>query len=460
MKALPLGGTLRCVRVLIANPHAGRARGLSEQVESAGHSARIVSTAEDAFRRLEAGQVNVIFASAVLDVPSPENLLARVKTLSPFAEVVLTTPSGALPEAVAAVKRGAFDYIELPTDDSTVAFVLTRISERRLTARQYASARRVTAVPVDRRAMVGRSDAMQRLLGRLERIARSEAPVLIRGESGTGKELVARWLHQRGPRAAGPFVAVNCAALPDTLLEAELFGHERGAYTGAVKARKGRFQMAHSGTLFLDEVAEIPPAAQAKLLRVLQEGEVEPLGATESVAIDVRVLSATHQDLKSRIADGRFREDLYYRLKVLDAVVPPLRQRTGDLHVLVDHFLTRFSVPGQQPQLTARAWAALTGYGFPGNVRELEHAIQHAVVLAGEDDIDLMHLPTEVLGSLEPEVADGGGFLTLADAVREFEQEYLQRALALADGQKTKAAKLLGISRKNLWEKLKARDRT
>ncbi len=296
---------------------------------------------------------------------------------------------------------------------------------------------------------------MLRLFQRLERIASSHAPVLIRGESGTGKELVARWIHQRSPRSGESFVAINCAAMPETLIDAELFGHERGAFTGAVRARRGRFQIAHGGTLFLDEVAEIPMPVQAKLLRVLQEGEIEPLGGNDTVRVDVRVLSATHRDLKARIADGLFREDLFYRLKVLDVAVPPLRRRSGDLPILVEHFLQRFSPLGEMPEISPRAWAAISSYEFPGNVRELEHAVQHAVVLAGDEPVDLMHLPTELLGAIEVDESADAGFSSLNEATREFERGYIQRALMLADNNKTRAAAMLGISRKNLWEKMK-----
>ncbi|MFT5432594.1 MAG: DNA-binding NtrC family response regulator [Myxococcota bacterium] len=445
------------LRIVVADAEPENRAQLSDILVRSNHLVVGASGTREILNALDAGPLDAIFVAAHLGDRDADYVLDQVKARSPSTEVIVTTEEGSFGEAVAAIKRGAIDYLATPPSEEAVVALLARITERRLTARQYASVNRVTAVPVDQTMMVGQSEAMQRLLERLERIARSEAPVLIRGETGTGKELVARWLHQRGPRAGGPFVAINCAALPDTLLEAELFGHERGAFTNAIKARKGRFQMAHGGTLFLDEVAEITPAAQAKLLRVLQEGEIEPLGSSEVVRVDVRVLSATHRDLKARISEGTFREDLYYRLKVLDATVPPLRQRTGDLHVLVDHFLERFSGPASRPTLTARAWAALLGYDYPGNVRELEHAVQHAVVLAGDDDIDLMHLPTEVLGALEPEAAEDGGFMTLPDAVREFEQEYLRRALAMADGNKTRAAHLLGISRKNLWEKLKPR---
>jgi DNA-binding NtrC family response regulator len=298
---------------------------------------------------------------------------------------------------------------------------------------------------------------MLRLLDRIDTIAQSDAPVLITGESGTGKELVARTLHDRSPRRGKAFIAVNCAAFPETLLEAELFGHERGAFTGAVKRRDGRFKAADGGTLLLDEIAEVPLPAQAKLLRVLQEGTVEPLGTNESTRVDVRIISATHRNLRERIKEGRFREDLYYRLNVLDIEIPPLRERRGDMPLLLQYFLNKFTQPGKQPPAIApRAWAVLSQYHFPGNVREFAHAIEHAVVLANGGEIDVEHLPAGIAGAAEGSGNSAAGSLrSLNAALKEFEREYLLRALAQAGGKKMKAAEILGISRKNLWEKLR-----
>jgi DNA-binding NtrC family response regulator len=297
---------------------------------------------------------------------------------------------------------------------------------------------------------------MLKLLDRVNTIATSHAPVLIHGESGTGKELVARGLHDRGARRGKPFVAVNCAAFPDTLLEAELFGHERGAFTGAIKRRDGRFRAAHGGTLLLDEVAEMSLPAQAKLLRVLQEGTVEPLGTNESVRVDVRVVSATHRGLKERIAAGLFREDLYYRLNVLNVDIPPLRDRKGDLPLLVQYYLKKLTKPGKStPRVSPAAWIALAEYPFPGNVRQLGHAVEHAMVLAGGAEIEVHHLPREIARAGEISRATAPVPRPLGTALKEFEREYLQRALAQADGKRTLAAEILGISRKNLWEKLR-----
>ena len=306
-------------------------------------------------------------------------------------------------------------------------------------------------------AVLGASPLIARVLDRIAMMAASDAPVLITGESGTGKELAARTLHRQSGRRDKPFVAVNCAAFPDTLLEAELFGHERGAFTGAVKRRVGRFTAAHGGTLLLDEVAEIPLLGQAKLLRVLQEGSFEPLGTNLTEVVDVRVVSATHENLRERVARGRFREDLYYRLNVLDLQMPSLRERREDLPVLMRHFIQHFTPHGSTaPAVSPRAWAALSGYGFPGNVRELAHVVERAVLFSRGADIDLDHLPPEIAGEAAAAPAGSGPLSPLAVAVRAFEHEYLLRALGATEGRRDRAAELLGISRKTLWEKLRA----
>ena len=307
----------------------------------------------------------------------------------------------------------------------------------------------------------------------IETVAKSDAATLITGESGTGKELVARMLHDRGARRDRPFIAVNCGALTESLIEAELFGHERGAFTGAERKRDGRFKAADGGTLFLDEVAELPAAAQAKLLRVIQEGTFEPVGSNTAIKVDVRLISATHRDLTDRIRQNLFREDLYYRINVIGIAVPPLRDRPGDLSILVQHFLRRFSPPEKTPpSVTPEAWAALSRHPFPGNVRELSHAIQHAVVLSGGGEIEAQHLPASVfprepVGQLSPvpvaDVVPGlSGIQPLGAAVRAFEREYLSQVLRDASGgkesggaKKAEIARALGISRKTLWEKLK-----
>jgi len=382
-------------------------------------------------------------------------LFRHVRKTSPKTEVILITGYASVPQAVIALKEGAYDYLTKPLDMAEIVLRTRRIAEQRELERELEKARAQLSVHRSR-DLIGSSPVMTRVLDRIDSIAQSDAPVLITGESGTGKEMVARMLHERSARQSGPFVVVNCSAFPETLLEAELFGHERGAFTGATKKREGRFKAADGGTLFLDEAGDIPPTAQAKLLRALQEGTIEPLGTNEPVRVDVRILSATHRNLKTKIGDGSFREDLYYRLRVLDIEIPPLRERRSDLPLLVQHFLTRFyKGEGDPPSITPRAWAALSEHPFPGNVRELEHAIEHAVVLARGHEIDLEHLPVEIGGSSIKVGEDATGMRPLSVALGEYEREYLKRALRVADGKRQRAAEILGISRKNLWEKLR-----
>jgi two-component system response regulator AtoC len=429
---------------------------VGEALADAGHRVTTASNGEEALTLL----MSQLFDVMVCDIRLPKldglSLFRRARQESPDTTVILMTAFAAIQDAVGAVKEGAYDYLTKPFDIDELTLRVKRIADHRSLLRELDTARAQLAEADAKDAIVGRSVQMLRLLDRVNTIATSHAPVLLLGESGTGKELVARALHQRGPRRDRPLVVVNCAAFPDTLLEAELFGHERGAFTGAIKRRDGRFRAAHTGTLMLDEIAEMSLPAQAKLLRVLQEGTIEPLGTNESIRVDVRVISATHRDLKERIAQGLFREDLYYRINVLNVDLPPLRERKGDLPLLVQYFLKKLTRPGKSPPtLSPAAWAALAAFPFPGNVRQLGHAIEHAVVLAGDGVLDLQHLPRDIVGRLEPAPHATPVPRPLGTALKEFERDYLQRALAQASGKRTLAAEILGISRKNLWEKLR-----
>ena len=431
---------------------------VGDALRAAGHGVTVASDGAEAMAIVSSRVFDVVITDIRLPKVDGLTIFRHLRAESPSTDVILITAYGAVSDAVTALREGALDYLTKPFDLDELKLRLGRVNERRALRRDLDAARAELAVRAPGSTIVGNSPPMVRLLDRISTIASSDAPVLITGESGTGKELVARTLHDLSARKGKPFVAVNCAAFPETLLEAELFGHERGAFTGAVRKRDGRFKAADKGTLLLDEIAEIPLPAQAKLLRVLQEGAIEPLGTNAPVHVDVRLISATHRNLKERIAEGRFREDLYYRLNVLDIASPPLRERRGDLAVLVQHFLRRFTPAGSQPPgLSPRAWALIAEYPFPGNVRELEHALEHAVVLARGKDIDVEHLPVDIAGPVAHPARSGvATFLPLQTAGKEFERAYLQRALHLSEGKKARAAELLGISRKNLWEKLRA----
>ena len=428
---------------------------VADRLEAAGHQVTVATDGARAQEILAHRDFDLVLCDVLLPGASGLVVFDQLRRESPDTDVILITGHGSVQDAVKALKAGATDYLTKPFEMERLIHEIGRVAERRALQRELSRARRELGDGASAQ-LVGRTAVMQRLLERVNTIAASEAPVLIAGESGTGKELVAKILHEHSSRRGHPMVVVNCAAFPDTLIEAELFGHERGAFTGAFKKRDGRFKAAHNGTLFLDEVSELPLQAQAKLLRVLQEGTFQPLGSNETVTVNVRIISATHQPLKDLVSERRFREDLFYRLKVLDVRIPPLRERKGDIPALVEHFIARFAPDRRVTGLTPRAWAAITHHDYPGNVRELEHAIHHAVVLAGSGLVDTHHLPEE-LGAVDLEaVAPSGALQPLAQAIRQFEREYLLRALEESEGNKSKTAARLGISRKNLWEKLRA----
>ncbi|MEM1022088.1 MAG: sigma-54 dependent transcriptional regulator [Myxococcota bacterium] len=447
------------MKILLADDEPTIRLAVADALDQAGHNVRTVGDGASAWDVLQSDVQDLLISDIRMPGMDGMTLFRKAKQEQPELDVILMTAFAEVSDAVRALKEGAVDYLMKPFDNEELLIRIDRIENQRALAHQLTQARDELSHQDPARLVVGDSPAMVRLNRLAETVADSEAPILIAGESGTGKELVARTVHKLSPRAAGPFVAVNCAAFPETLLEAELFGHERGAFTGAHAPRTGRFEAARGGTLFLDEVAEIPITAQAKLLRVLQDGTFEPLGTNTTMTADVRVISATHRDLRSRIGEGLFREDLFYRLNVLDLEIPPLRERRSDLPLLIEHFLRKHVRPGVPiPALSPEAFAAISEYAFPGNVRELEHAIHRAVVLSRSQTIELAHLPESISGvanGVDPDAGDGG-ITPLHDATRVFEKEYLLRALRMAEGKKMRAAEMLGISRKNLWEKLKS----
>ena len=447
------------MKILLADDEPTIRLAVADALDQAGHVVRTVGDGASAWDLIREEPLDLVISDIRMPGMDGMTLFRRIRQENPDVDVILMTAFAEVSDAVRALKEGAVDYLMKPFDHEELLVRIERLESQRALAHQLTQARAQLSHQDPSRLVVGDSSAMVKLNRMVETVADSEAPILIAGESGTGKELVARTVHKLSPRAQGPFVAVNCAAFPETLLEAELFGHEQGAFTGAHAARTGRFEAARGGTLFLDEVAEIPITAQAKLLRVLQDGTFEPLGTNKTLTADVRIISATHRDLRSRIGEGSFREDLFYRLNVLDLDIPPLRERRSDLPLLIEHFLRKHVRPGVEiPAVSPDAFAAISEYAFPGNVRELEHAIHRAVVLSRSKTIELAHLPESISGlsgGAEAEQASDG-LTPLHDATRVFEREYLLRALRMAEGKKMRAAEMLGISRKNLWEKLKS----
>ena len=380
-------------------------------------------------------------------------VLEAVRSTSPETAVVIMTAYGTIGTAVSAVKAGAADYLTKPLNLDDLLHRVHRVRERQRLVAENRELREALAERHRVEGIIGDSGRMQEVLSLVRRVAPSDATVLIRGESGTGKELIARALHYASPRAAGPLVKVNCAALAESLLEAELFGHEKGAFTGAVASRKGRFELADGGSIFLDEIGDLPPHLQVKLLRVLQEREFERVGSSRPIKVDVRLLAATHRNLEALVREGRFREDLYYRINVVTIVLPPLRERREDLPPLIEHFLRAFAGKNGKTVrgLTREAREALLRYDYPGNIRELENLMERAVVLTRDDVIGVEDLPL-TLETPAPGAGEGAGLIA---AVEGLERRMIRDALAKADGTQTRAAELLGISERVLRYKLK-----
>jgi two-component system NtrC family response regulator len=384
--------------------------------------------------------------------------LRSIRARSPATEVVVATAYGTIDLAVEAMKAGAFHFLTKPVDLDALEAVLARIEDRQRLAREVRELRERLHERFRDSAVVGSGARIQEVLSLVHRVAPSQATVLLAGESGTGKELVANLLHALSPRAKGPFVAVNCAALPEGLLESELFGHARGSFTGAVADRRGKFEEASGGTLLLDETGEMGAAVQARLLRVLQAREVVRVGENTPRAVDVRVVAATNKDLAAEVAAKRFREDLYYRLNVVTVTLPPLRDRPEDVPELVEHFVRKYAAREGRPVkgVTREALDALLKYHWPGNVRELENCVERAVIMARGENVARADLPAHLFAPAEPPGASSPEGRTLPEAVEELERRMVRAALARHGGVVTRAAKELGVSERVLRYKLES----
>jgi DNA-binding NtrC family response regulator len=456
----PSGGAHGATLLVVEDDTAMRTM-LREALEDDGYTVETASGGRAGIERVKQGGIDLV----VSDVKMPDldglDMLREIKAVSPSPHVITITAFGSIDTAIRAVKLGAFDYITKPFDvDQLILSVQKALDERALRS-ELARLRDEVSRNYRWGNIIGKSAVMQEMFALIRRLSRSTASVLVTGASGTGKELVAKALHFNSPRRERPFVAINCAAIPDTLLESELFGYKRGAFTDARSDRAGLFVEADGGTLFLDEIAELSPALQAKLLRVLQEGEIRPLGAARSQKIDVRVVAATNKDLEERLANGSFREDLFYRLNVIHIHLPALRDRADDILPLAEHFLaTATSKAGKDIRaFHEAAKKVMLGYGWPGNVRELENVVERAVALTEGTLIRVEDLPVlpgtrarpvDADGEQDPLAAAAGRGLTLA----ELERDYIMCVLAAEGGNKTRAAQRLGLDRKTLYRKL------
>ncbi len=458
--------TEKAVRVLVVDDEPVLLKALEALLEKKGHRVTALDSPIAATQKLAQEDFDV----ALLDVKMPDlsglELLTAVKHRRPEVEVIMMTGHATVETALAAVKAGAYDYLTKPFEDvELVARAVAKAAERkhlfdRNRELESALRQREGVGPGD--GLVGNSGAIRDVTRMVDAVAYSAATVLVQGESGTGKELVARALHAKSPRRGQPFVALNCGALTETLLESELFGHVKGAFTGAQRDQKGLFDAADGGTIFLDEIGDIPPATQVRLLRVLQEGELKRVGSAESIKVDVRVIAATHRDLPKLVKGGKFREDLFYRLNVIAIPLPPLRDRIEDVPLLAHHFLRRYTdrLGKKVKTLSPEAIELLCGYRWPGNVRELENAVERAVVLCRGEGITPADLPPAISGRTAPLVreapsADDSTWLSMSyaaakeQALRRFEKSYVEALMRACDNNISAAARKAGMDRSN-----------
>jgi two-component system response regulator HydG len=443
-------------RILVVDDDAAHRAMLRALLEAEGYQVSEADDGDAACREVARAHFDLVLMDMRMKRMHGDAAQKRMAEINPALPVVIMTAYASVRSAVEALKSGAQDYLTKPIDPDELTLLIQKtLAYRRLEAENRNLKARLDA-QFDFGHIIGRSPSMRELFETLALVAPSEATLLIQGESGTGKELVANAIHHNSPRREKPFIKVNCAALPETLLENELFGHEKGAFTGATRSQKGRFQLAHQGTLFLDEIAEMSPATQAKILRVLQEREFEPVGGSRTVQVDARIISATNRRLEDEIAAGRFRKELLYRLNVVTITVPPLRDRPDDIPLLADFFLRRYAKKNRRrlKGVHPRAMNLLQRHRWPGNVRELENVIERAVIMARADVVDAGDLPGTFVDANAVEPAPSQ-MLASGRSLKEVEQEMILNTLADMGGNRTQTARVLGISRRTLQLKLK-----
>jgi DNA-binding NtrC family response regulator len=439
--------------ILLIDDDASLCDLVSHLLESRGHAVRRAHSAEDGLPLLEEGNFDVLITDVNMTPMNGVALCRHVRARHEDIPVVVMTAYGTVDSAVAAIRAGAYDFIKKPFDADQFMLVVERALGLHALRREAALLRAaVDAAP----QLVGASPALERIRHLISRIANTESTVLITGESGTGKELVARAIHDGSPRSSGEFVAINCAAMPESLLESELFGHARGAFTDAKGARAGLFVRANRGTIFLDEIGEMPAGMQAKLLRAVQERRVRPVGSDAEVEFDARVIAATHRDLEGAVKDETFREDLFYRLNVIRMHVPPLRARGDDILVLARQFLARNAQRSSHEvgELSAAVAKKLLAYPWPGNVRQLQNCIERAVAVARSGEITVDDLPDDVRDHHPTNVEHATSSMVDMPHMEEIEQRYIRQVLAAVAGNKTQAAQILGFDRRTLYRKL------
>ena len=441
-------------RVLVVDDDPEMCRLLSDVLIEEGFSVLTIGSSLEGSKIIKKEEFDVIITDLKMEGLKGLDLLEEAKKMAPLTPVIIITAFGTIESAIQAMKMGAYDYITKPFPMDELILTVKKALENRLLKKEVLRLRKEIESRYQFHHLIGKSPAMQTIYELIERISDTSSNVLITGESGTGKELVAKAIHYNGCRKEGPFIAVNCAAIPETLLESELFGYKKGAFTDARTDKKGLIFKAHEGALFLDEITEMPYTLQAKLLRVIEEKEVRPLGDTNSYPIDVRFISASNRDIKSFMQEGRFREDLFYRLKVIDIELPPLRQRREDIPLLIQHFINKFSTELKKKisGVSEEALKFLLNYSWPGNVRELENVIHRAITLSQQEVILPQDLPTLMIQEADGNLIEKG--LRQKFTLDQLEKEYIRRVLIEVGGNKTKAAEVLGLDRKTLYRKL------
>ena len=445
-------------RVLVVDDEENIRLVLRTLLKKHEYQVETAESAESALEQLERFDPDFVLADVRMSGMTGIELCAELKARSSLATVILMSAYGSVDLAIDAMKAGAYDYISKPFKQDEVLLALTKAEERESLRRENRALKEAIRKEQTFHGILGKSEAIEKVFATIGKVADYKTTVLIQGESGTGKELVARALHDGGPRKNKPFVPLNCGAIPETLLESELFGHKRGAFTDAHADKKGLFAEAHQGTLFLDEIGELPLALQVKLLRVLQEGRMRPLGTAQDQEVDVRVIAATVRDLRREVEENRFREDLFYRLNVLQINVPPLRDRRDDIMLLVEHFIERnnLRLGTKIRDIDQRTRKLLLNYPWPGNVRELENTIERAVVLAEGETITVLDLPERLREPADPVAASlSTGELSIKKTSRFMEETLIRRALEKTGGNRTSASKLLEISHRALLYKIK-----
>jgi len=448
-------------RILIMDDEVQERRRIGDFLLQKGYDVLAVGNAQDAVEAIKRERFDVFLTDC--NIPGVDALQTsdEVHKINPDMAVIIMTAYGTIETAVKAIKAGAYDYLPKPVDPEQLVLLIERISERQNLIRENTELKERLRERYKFDEIVSTSHALEEVLNQAGRVAASNATVLLRGESGTGKELVAKAIHYNSPRANFPLIKVNCAALPETLLESELFGHEKGAFTGATAKKIGRFEAADKGTLFLDEIGELTPGMQVKLLRVMQEREFERLGGNQTIKVDVRVITATNRDIEQAVKEGKFREDLYYRLNVVSLIIPPLRERKEDIPALLDHFIKKYGEENKKQivGVAAEARDMIMRYSYPGNVRELENIIERAIVLTKKGIITAADLPIHVKsGTSEGEQQAQALKSSLNETLDTVERGLIMEALKESGGIQTRAAEKLGISERVLRYKLKKYD--